>query len=69
MCLFNIVFDGCYPAQWALAKMCNIFKKGDPLIPANYRGISILDALYKVYDSILAERLNLWFKPDVQGVS
>ena len=66
VCLFNIVFGGCYPAQWALAKMCNIFKKGNPLIPSNYRGISILDALYKVYDSILAERFNLWFKPDVE---
>lgn len=66
VCLFNLIFGGCYPVQWYLAKMCNIFKKGDPLNPANYRGISILDALYKVYDSILADRFNLWYKPDVE---
>ena len=66
MCLFNIIFDGNYPAQWHLAKICSIFKKGNPLLPANYRGISILDALYKVYDSILAERFNLWYIPDVE---
>ena len=66
VCLFNVIFGGCYPVQWYLAKMCNIFKKGDPRNPANYRGISILDALYKVYDSILADRFNLWYKPDVE---
>ena len=32
--------------------------------PSNCRGISILTAMSKVYDSILNNRLTLWFKPD-----
>ena len=61
--IFNEIFSGHYPPQWAIAKVFTIFKKGDKLNPENYRGISIIVALAKLYDSVLAARLNLWYKP------
>ena len=57
------VFTGRYPLQWSEAKVFNIFKKGDRLLPTNYRGISILVALAKLYDSVLSSRFLLWYKP------
>ena len=43
-----------------------IFKKGMRSVASNYRGISILAALCKVYDGVLNQRFTLWFKPDVE---
>ena len=54
--LCNAVFNGTYPEAWSEAKLFAIYKKGERLDPANYRGISILPALSKVYDGILNER-------------
>ena len=61
--LLNCVFFGSYPIQWAVAKVFNIFKKGDRLDPGNYRGISIMSAIAKLYDMILSKRLQLWYSP------
>ena len=41
--------------------MFNIFKKGDRLSPDNYRGISVLMYLPKLYDAILSQRLRSWY--------
>jgi hypothetical protein len=60
---FNIVFQSDYPDAWNNLKVFNIFKKGSRLDPNNYRGISIMSILPKIYDMILAARFNLWFKP------
>ena len=60
--LFNCVFYGSYPLQWAVAKVFNIFKKGFRLDPGNYRGISIMNALAKLYDMVLCRRLQIWYK-------
>ena len=64
--IFNIVFISNYPLMWTLAKVFNIFKKGNCLDPTNYRGISILTALAKLFDSILCERFKLWYKPQYE---
>jgi hypothetical protein len=61
--IFNVVFSYHYPLMWTIAKVFNIFKKGDNLDPSNYRGISIMTALAKLYDSVLNERFMLWYKP------
>lgn len=62
--LFNNVFiSGIYPVAWVKATMSMIFKKGDNSDPNNYRGISIANAIAKLYDMVICERLYLWFKP------
>lgn len=61
--VFNLVFAGIYPLAWSLLKVFNIFKKGLRHNPENYRGISIMPALAKLYDMILADRFVKWYKP------
>ena len=60
---FNLVFNNAYPSEWLVSKMFNIFKKGDRLSPDNYRGISVLMCLPKLYDAILSQRLRSWYSP------
>ena len=64
--VFNLVFSGVYPDSWKVAKMFNIYKKGNRMDPANYRGISIIQALAKLYDIILSKRFISWYKPRQQ---
>ena len=61
--LFNMVFRGIYPLEWALARMFMIYKKGERLQPSNYRGISIINAITKIYDMVLNNRFIKWYKP------
>ena len=49
--------------SWTNAKMFTIFKRGSRKEPKNYRGITIINSMAKLYDLILCARLNLWFKP------
>ena len=42
----------------------DVFKKGNRLLPENYRGITVINCVAKLYDKILCRRLQLWFKPD-----
>lgn len=46
------------PDEWKEAVVTPIFKKGDRWNCNNYRGISILNAAYKVYAKIICRRLN-----------
>ncbi len=62
--LFNNVFvSGTYPCSWIKAKVFTIFKKGDRNKPHNYRGISILNSMAKLFDMVLCDRLSNWFRP------
>ena len=62
--LFNVCFFATYPANWMYARLMMLFKKGDKLSCDNYRGISIINAIAKIYDYVLYNRLSEWFKPD-----
>jgi len=64
--MFNYIFENRYPVLWSCAKFFNIFKKGHRLLPQNYRGISILVALAKLYDMVLSKRFQLWYKPSYE---
>ena len=64
--MYNVIFDGYYPDIWHISRMFVIFKKGSMTDAANYRGISILIALCKVYDSILNQRFIKWYKPEYE---
>ena len=64
--MFNLIFQCIYPQQWCIARMFMIFKKNARLEPSNYRGISIINALAKLYDMVLNARFIKWFKPQYE---
>ncbi|KAL6120497.1 hypothetical protein NUSPORA_02769 [Nucleospora cyclopteri] len=56
--VFKHVLDtGITPEYWNKCTVVPIFKKGDRSDPTNYRGISIINTLEKVFCKILARRL------------
>ena len=62
--LFNKIFYSCYPERWYVARLHVLFKKGQRNLCSNYRGISIMDTMAKLYDYLLYNRLRQWYKPD-----
>ena len=48
------------------SRVFTIFKKGMIIDPKNYRGISIMSAIPKIYDMILGNRFVLWYTPRVE---
>ncbi len=54
---------GTYPGAWCLAKVFTIFKKGVRSLLSNYRAISILSALCKLYECVLNRGFTLWYRP------
>ena len=57
--LFNDVLGGRLPPDdWRRTKLIVIFKKGDPLLPQNYRPIAILPILYKIFSRLLCNRVS-----------
>ena len=56
--LFNrILRAGVFPKSWCIGHIIPIYKKGDPSDPDNYRGITILSVLSKLFTSVLNNRL------------
>lgn len=63
--LLNFIFlSRLFPGPWCVSRLVTIFKKGVRALCDNYRGLSIMDSLAKIYDRILCTRLEMWFKPD-----
>ena len=63
--LFNIVFTQCYyPIEWCYNKLFVLFKSGDRASCDNYRGISVMDSLAKIYDTMIMNRLSMWCSID-----
>ena len=61
--MFNVSFDsGCVPSEWGKGIINPIPKSNmaDPRDPLSYRGITLAPATYKLYCSILNERLSKW---------
>ena len=58
--LFNICWTTqIIPTDWIDAIIVILFKKGDRSLCDNYRGISLLSAVGKVFAGIILQRLNL----------
>ena len=57
--LFNVTLDtGICPEQWSLAIIKLFYKKvGEREDPSNYRGISLLSCLGKVFSNLINDRL------------
>ena len=52
--LFNLAFyAGLYPTSWMYAKLSMLFKKGDKMSCDNYRVISIINIIAKIYNYVL----------------
>ena len=45
------------PDAWKTANVCAVFKKGDPSVASNYRPISLLNTLEKVFERILYKHI------------
>ena len=50
------------PSAWKTSKTILIYKKGDPSDLANWRPISILRTIYKLYSGLLTTRLTTWLQ-------
>ena len=56
--LFSVVWhEEAVPRQWREGLIVNLFKKGDREDPGNYRGITLLSVVGKVYCKVLNNRL------------
>jgi hypothetical protein len=59
--MFNILFArGYFPVEWSMGVLVPVFKKGDPNVMDNYRGITVGSTFAKLFASILENRLHLW---------
>ena len=58
---FNKILELEYfPSQWAVGKIIPVFKKGDRNDANNYRGITIISCLAKLFTKIMNDRLTKW---------
>ena len=59
--IFNSVYNsGIFPTPWSIGCIKPIYKKGDESLPSNYRGITLLPIMAKLFTSILNKRLWEW---------
>ncbi len=58
--IFNKILDtGVFPSEWSIGVIVPLYKnKGDPTDTNNYRGITLLSCMGKLFTSVLNDRLN-----------
>ena len=55
---FNLILaSGTVPDDWSLSIICPIYKKGPPSDPNNYREISLINCIGKLFACIITTRL------------
>ena len=57
-CIDKFIETGCFPDSLKAANITPIFKRDDPLDKANYRPVSILPMISKVYERIIYNQLS-----------
>jgi exonuclease III len=61
--IFNLIINvGIYPDCLKYARVTPIFKNGDKLNPLNFRPISVLQSINKVFERLLFRRLDHFFQ-------
>lgn len=62
--LFNICYETkTVPEAWHQSLLIPVFKKGNPAICGNYRGIALMSICAKLYNLMLLNRLNSTLNP------
>ena len=61
-CINSAILNGVFPDELKLADVTPLYKKSDPEDKTNYRPISVLPSLSKVYEKILYKELNPFFE-------
>ena len=51
------IHSGIFPADWKLARVSPIFKKGDKTDRNNYRPISVISAVAKIFEKAIYDQL------------
>ena len=58
--VFNVVFTcGSYPVVWCYIRLVVLVKSGNKVLCGNYIGISVMDILAKIYDTLILNWLKL----------
>ena len=60
--MINAIFSVKYPVSLAYSLLSLIPKKGNLMLPKNWRGIQMMKSLACLYDRIITNRLKLWLK-------
>ena len=59
--MFNVIFDsGNFPSIWTEGIIIPLFKKGHANDANNYRGITLISCLEKIFTSVINNRLLKW---------
>jgi len=61
ICIDNLVF----PDQWKVARICPIPKTDHPQTTADYRPISVLPVLSKVYENVILQQMNRFIENEL----
>ncbi|KAK3099036.1 hypothetical protein FSP39_025464 [Pinctada imbricata] len=62
--LVNMSINTCiFPNDLKLAQVCPIFKKGDCMDKTNYRPVSVLPIMSKIFEKALSSQLSEFFEP------
>ena len=59
--ILKIVHTGIFPDKLKIAKVIPLFKKRDPTLIANYRPISLLPAISKIFERVIFNQMNAYF--------
>ena len=63
--IMNAIFLVKYPMTLAYSLLSLIPKKGNLMLPKNYRGVQMMKTLACLYDRIITNRLKPWLKFDI----
>ena len=61
--LFQLIWDSEYlPERWGESMIVSLFKKGDQEDPDNYKGITLLNVVGKLFNKVLNYKLLQWLE-------
>ena len=57
----NAIRMNYFPNRWKLALIRPIPKKANPVLPTDFRPISLLPAFSKIYEKLIADQMKKYF--------